>query len=60
MMLQWLAREHHDPRLAEAAHRMEAATASVLAGGAILTADAGGTATPEQMGDAIARAVEAA
>jgi 3-isopropylmalate dehydrogenase len=59
MMLQWLGREHRDQRLAEAARRIEAATASVLAAGAVLTADAGGTATTEQMGDAIAQAVQA-
>lgn len=58
MMLQWLGRERRDPRLGEAAHRIEAATASVLAEGAVLTADVGGTATTQQMGDAIARAVE--
>jgi 3-isopropylmalate dehydrogenase len=57
MMLRWLASEHRDRRLEAAADVIEAATASVLATGKVLTQDAGGKATTEEMGDAIARAV---
>ena len=57
MMLRWLASEHGEKSLAEAAQAVEEATARVLATGKTLTEDAGGKATTEQMGDAIARAV---
>lgn len=57
MMLRWLASEHGDQRLAEAARMIDAATAKVLGTGRILTPDAGGKATTEAMGDAVARAV---
>jgi 3-isopropylmalate dehydrogenase len=57
MMLRWLASEHGEKSLAEAARMIDAATAKVLGAGRILTPDVGGKATTEEMGDAIARAV---
>jgi isocitrate/isopropylmalate dehydrogenase len=57
MMLRWLASEHGDKPFAEAARMIDAATAKVVGTGKILTPDAGGTATTEAMGDAVARAV---
>ena len=57
MMLRWLASEHGEKRLAEAARMIDAATAKVLGTGKVLTTDVGGKATTEEMGDAIARAI---
>ena len=57
MMLRWLASEHGDRSLGTAADLIEAATAGVLATGKVLTQDAGGKATTEEMGDAITRAI---
>lgn len=57
MMLRWLASEHGDQRLAEAARRIDAATAKVLGTGRILTPDVGGKATTGAMGDTVARAI---
>ncbi|MDO8944688.1 MAG: isocitrate/isopropylmalate family dehydrogenase, partial [Desulfobacterales bacterium] len=57
MMLRWLASEHRERCLEAAAQAVEEATARVLATGKTLTEDAGGKATTEQMGDAIARTV---
>lgn len=57
MMLRWLASEHNDASLAAAAQGIDAAVASVLGQGKVLTPDVGGKATTEKMGDAVARAV---
>jgi 3-isopropylmalate dehydrogenase len=57
MMLRWLASEHGERSLETTAQAVEEATARVLATGKVFTEDAGGKATTEQMGDAIARAV---
>jgi 3-isopropylmalate dehydrogenase len=57
LMLNWLAAEHGDARLAAAAERIEGATARVLVAGRMRTADIGGTATTSAMGDAIAEAL---
>jgi 3-isopropylmalate dehydrogenase len=57
MMLRWLASEHGEKILADAAGKIEAATARVLGTGKVLTTDVGGKATTEEMGDAVARAV---
>jgi 3-isopropylmalate dehydrogenase len=57
LMLDWLAAEHGDARLAAAAERIEGATARVLAAGQVRTADIGGTAATPAMGDAIAEAL---
>jgi 3-isopropylmalate dehydrogenase len=57
MMLRWLSVEHGDAALATASGIIDDSVASVLGGGRILTADVGGKATTEQMGDAIAAAI---
>jgi 3-isopropylmalate dehydrogenase len=57
MMLHWLASEHGEKRFSRAAGMIDAATAKVLGTGKVLTADVGGKATTEEMGDAIARAI---
>jgi len=57
LMLDWLAAEHGDARLAAAADRIEEATARVLTAGRVRTADISGTASTSAMGDAIAEAL---
>jgi 3-isopropylmalate dehydrogenase len=57
MMLRWLASEHGEKRFARAAGMIDDAAAKVLGAGKVLTADVGGKATTEEMGDAIARAI---
>lgn len=58
MMLRWLSFEHGDASLAKASRIIDGAVTSVLERGKILTADAGGKATTEKMGDAVVRAIE--
>jgi 3-isopropylmalate dehydrogenase len=57
MMLRWLASEHGEKRLARAAGMIDAAAAKVLGTAKVVTMDAGGKATTEEMGDAITRAI---
>lgn len=57
MLLGWLARKHDEPKAAEAAALVEAAVGRVLEEGKTLTPDLGGSASTQQMGDAIAAAV---
>ena len=57
MMLRWLASEHGDASLAKASRIIDEAVASVLERGKILTADVGGNATTEKMGDAVVRTI---
>jgi 3-isopropylmalate dehydrogenase len=57
MMLDWLGEGHSHPSLVAAGQQIEQAVMTVLAEGAVLPVDQGGTARTEQVGDAIARAV---
>jgi 3-isopropylmalate dehydrogenase len=57
MLLAWLGRKHKDAKAADAAQRIEAAVAKVMAEGRRLTHDLGGDASTGAMGDAIAEAV---
>jgi 3-isopropylmalate dehydrogenase len=57
MLLGWLGRKHAEPKAVEAAERIDAAMAKVIAEGKTLTPDLGGSASATQMGDAVAAAV---
>jgi 3-isopropylmalate dehydrogenase len=57
MLLGWLGRKHGEPRAVEAAGRIDAAVAKVVADAKMLTTDLGGTASTQQMGDAIASSI---
>ena len=54
MLLEWLAAKHGDPRLHRAALRIDAAVEGTLAEGKYLTPDLGGTASTQEVGDAVA------
>jgi tartrate dehydrogenase/decarboxylase/D-malate dehydrogenase len=54
MMLEWLSRRHGHPGLTAAAGRIEKAVADVLGDGKVLPVDQGGSATTQEVGDAIA------
>jgi 3-isopropylmalate dehydrogenase len=57
MMLDWLADRRGDEEARQAADRIRGAVEGVLAAGALLTPDLGGSATTEEMGTAFAKAV---
>ena len=57
MLLGWLGRKHVEPKAVEAAERIDAAMAKVIAEARVLTPDLGGSASTTQMGDAVAAAV---
>jgi 3-isopropylmalate dehydrogenase len=57
MLFAWLGRKHNDTKAADAARRIEAAVSKVMSEGKNLTRDLGGTASTQQMGDAIAEEV---
>jgi len=57
MLLAWLGRKHSEPKATAAAQHLQAAVTKVVAEGKHLTADLGGTASTQEMGDAIADAV---
>ena len=57
MMLDWLGARRSDGKLVAAAKGLEAAVASVLAKGKVLTYDLGGTAKCSEVGTEIAKAV---
>jgi len=59
MMLAWLADRKGDKALAEAAVAVDAAVASVLAEGKVLTYDLGGSAKCSQVGDAVVEVLRA-
>ncbi len=59
MLLEWLADQHHDPRLHVQARRVQSAMEKVLAAGSARTYDQGGHATTSDAGDAVAAAVRA-
>jgi len=57
MLLAWLGRRHNEPRAAEAAQRIQNAVTSLLQEARHLTRDLGGSASTQEMGDAIAALV---
>lgn len=57
MLMGWLGRKHQEPKAVKAAELMQAAVTRVMADGKTLTRDLGGTASTQEMGDAIAAAV---
>jgi 3-isopropylmalate dehydrogenase len=57
MLLAWLGRKHAEPKAKEAAERIQAAVTRVIAEAKHVTRDVGGTASTQQMGDAVVAAV---
>ena len=57
MLLAWLGRRHNEPRAAEAAQRIQNAVTSLFQEARHLTRDLGGSASTQEMGDAIAALV---
>ncbi len=57
MLLAWLGRKRNEPKASAAAERIQAAISKVIADGKHLTRDLGGSASTQEMGDAIAAAV---
>jgi 3-isopropylmalate dehydrogenase len=57
MLMAFLGRKHKEPKATKAADLMQAAVTKVMADGKSLTRDLGGTASTQQMGDAVAAAV---
>jgi 3-isopropylmalate dehydrogenase len=60
MMLEWLGYKYNEPKAVATAQCIDAAVSRVMAEGRQVTGDLGGTASTQQMGDAIAAAVAAA
>ncbi len=58
MLLAWLGRKRNEPKAADAAQRIQNAVEKVIAEAKHLTADLGGKASTQEMGDAIAEAVQ--
>jgi len=58
MLLAFLGRKRNEPKAAAAANYMQAAIDKVMTEGKSLTKDLGGNASTQQMGDAIAAAVQ--
>ncbi|MEL6609245.1 MAG: isocitrate/isopropylmalate family dehydrogenase [Pseudomonadota bacterium] len=54
MMLDWLGQTHEDPRLIRDAGRLQDAVDAVVASGAVLTRDLGGTSGTQDVVDAVA------
>ncbi|SEM28466.1 3-isopropylmalate dehydrogenase [Roseovarius azorensis] len=59
LMLRWLARQHDDPSLTDAADRIDRAVEQVLATGESVPRDLGGTASCTEMTQAICRTLAA-
>jgi len=57
MLLAWLGRRHNEPRATEAAQRIQNAMTSLFQEARHLTRDLGGSASTQEMGDAIAALV---
>jgi 3-isopropylmalate dehydrogenase len=57
MLFEWLGRRHNEPKASKAADLIDVAMEKVIADGKTLTGDLGGTASTQEMGDAIAEAV---
>jgi 3-isopropylmalate dehydrogenase len=58
MLLAWLGRKRNEPRAVDAAQRIQKAIEKVVAEARHLTADLGGKASTQEMGNAIAEAVQ--
>jgi 3-isopropylmalate dehydrogenase len=58
MLLAWLGRKRGEPKATAAAERIQAAIRKVIAEGKHLTRDLGGEASTQEMGDAVAAAVQ--
>src|SRR5262249_20261572 len=58
MLMGWLGRKHGNERATAAADKMLAAVAQVVTQGKHVTRDLGGKASTQEMGDAIAAAVQ--
>jgi 3-isopropylmalate dehydrogenase len=58
MLMGWLGRKHANERATAAAEKMLAAVAQVVTQGKHVTRDLGGKASTQEMGDAIAAAVQ--
>ena len=58
MLLAWLGRKHNEPKATAAAGYMQTAIDKVIAEAKHLTGDLGGKASTQEMGDAIAAAVD--
>jgi 3-isopropylmalate dehydrogenase len=58
MLLAWLGRKHADERATAAAQKMLAAVDKIVTEGKHVTRDLGGKASTQEMGDAIAAAVQ--
>jgi 3-isopropylmalate dehydrogenase len=56
MLLAWLGRKRDEPKATAAAQRVQGAVSRVIAEGKHLTRDLGGSASTQEMGDAIAAA----
>ena len=59
MLLDWLGAKHDDPRLTDAAARLEKAIAATVAAGTC-TGDLGGTASTTEFTDAVVKAIKSA
>jgi 3-isopropylmalate dehydrogenase len=57
LMLEWLSERYDDPSLKEKAGEIQTAVEGLLADGTILTRDLGGTATTQDVTDAICKAL---
>ena len=57
MLIDWLGRKHNEPKAVEAALLIGRACEAVIADARHLTADLGGSAKTQAMGDAIAKAI---
>ncbi|MBT4703241.1 MAG: isocitrate/isopropylmalate dehydrogenase family protein [Rhodospirillaceae bacterium] len=57
MLFEWLGRRHDEPKASKAADLIDVAMEKVIAEATTLTGDLGGTASTQEMGDAIAEAV---
>ena len=58
MLLGWLGRKHNEPKAVAAAGLMQAAIDKVVTEAKHLTKDLGGNSSTQEMGDAIAAAVQ--
>ena len=58
MLLEWLGRKRNEPKAVDAARRIQDAVEKVIAEAKHLTVDLGGKASTQEMGNAIAEAVQ--
>jgi 3-isopropylmalate dehydrogenase len=57
MLLEWLGREHKEPKASNAAYLIDDAMQRIIAELKSVTRDIGGNASTQEMGDKIAEAV---